>query len=223
MTPQIDQNRPDARRRLSARLRRGPATPQGGPKDPTTQMAGFHRFALWLEPLVEQQLAIALGQVVDIAGWHEAKGGMHLDRDSVRLLGRGEDARTRRHLADPREQGTGHAPSAEVLPHADERDEGALEPVGPIGEHADDLVVGLGDQEMMALDMGANERPGTLGPDHLRRQLHDGAEISGLRMPDLHASSVPPHLRRAFWGLDCPQERSSLSSITPVNRGVWGV
>src|SRR5262245_38919986 len=37
------QNGPAARRRLRARLRRMPHTPQGGPKSPTKQMGRFHR------------------------------------------------------------------------------------------------------------------------------------------------------------------------------------
>ena len=38
-----DQNGSDARRRRKSRLRRGPATSQGGATEPTTQMARFHR------------------------------------------------------------------------------------------------------------------------------------------------------------------------------------
>src|SRR6266536_1370447 len=40
---QVDEKGPDARRRRKGRLRRGPATSQGGPTEPTKQMGPYHR------------------------------------------------------------------------------------------------------------------------------------------------------------------------------------
>jgi len=52
--------------------------------------------------------------------------------------------------------------AAEVLAHHDQADEGALEPVRAISQEAHDLLVGLGHDEVVALQVGLDEGAGAL-------------------------------------------------------------
>ncbi len=79
-------------------------------------------------------------------------------------------------------------PPPDVPPHADEPDEGALEPVRPVGEDADDLARLLRDQEVVALGVRADERARALGPEDLGRERHDGLEIGVVRVAGDHAA-----------------------------------
>src|SRR6266511_1958029 len=105
------------------------------------------------DALVEEQLARALGQVVDIAAGRKAQRGVHLDRGGVRLLCGREHARGRGDGLDGLEELARDALAPEVLTDHHERDEGALEPVGAVGEKADHLAAGLGNDEMVPLQV----------------------------------------------------------------------
>src|SRR6185295_16269644 len=84
--------------------------------------------------LVEEQLADPLGQVVDVAARLEAERAVHLDRHHVGLLGGGVQARGGRHRLHRLEELPRDALATEVVPHHHQADEGALEPVDPVGE-----------------------------------------------------------------------------------------
>src|SRR5215469_12377308 len=105
------------------------------------------------DALVEEELAHALGQVVDVAARREAERGVHPDRGDVRLLGRGEQARVRRHHLYRLEELARDTLAAEILAHHGEGDERALEPVHPVGQEAHDLALGLGHDQVMALEV----------------------------------------------------------------------
>src|SRR5712692_1302924 len=135
--------------------------------------------------LVEEQLTGALGQIVDIAAGREAQRRVHLDRDGIGLLRGGEHARARRYRLDGLEEFARDALAPEVLADYHERDEGALEPVGAVSEEADHLAAGLGDDEMVPLQVGLDERPDALLADHQGGQFGAGRRVGQAGQPDL--------------------------------------
>src|SRR5207247_7615030 len=106
-----------------------------------------------------------------------------------------EDAGAGRDLLDHPVERPRDAVPAQLLAHGDEPDEGALKPVGPVREEAGDLARLLSDEQVVALGVGADERARALGADDLRRQRHDGRQVSRLRVPNPHADRNAPSAR----------------------------
>ncbi len=106
-----------------------------------------------------------------------------------------EGPRAGRHLLDHPEQRARRPAPAKILADADQGDEGALKPVGPVREDAGDLARLLDDEQVVALGVRADERARALGADDLRRQRHDGRQVSRLRVPNPHADRNAPSAR----------------------------
>src|SRR5262249_59950035 len=107
----------------------------------TTSCAAVH-------PFVEEQLAIALRQVVDVTGRYEPERAVHLDRYGVGLFHRREHAWARRAAEDLVEQRAGDAVAADAFGDHHQADECAPEPVGAIGQDADGVALHIGYQQL---------------------------------------------------------------------------
>src|SRR5262249_50844709 len=94
--------------------------------------------------------------------------------------------------------------SAEVLPDDDQGHERALEPVRAVRQEADDLLVGLGHDQVVALEVRLDERTGAVLADHEGGQLGAAGGVRGAGEADLDhwiglvgsCSKIPRHAAR---------------------------
>src|SRR3990172_8299903 len=120
-----------------------------------------------IETLVEEQLAAALGEVIDVAARREAQRAVHPDGRGVGFLGGGKEPGAGAFRLDgPVELPRDYLPPMIGL-HDHQRDERAVEPVGRVGEASHHASIVAGDEELATVQRGLRARLGPPRPPPL--------------------------------------------------------
>src|SRR3990172_885477 len=145
-----------------------------------------------IETLVEEQLAAALGEVIDVAARREAQRAVHPDGRGVGFLGGGKEPGAGAFRLDgPVELPRDYLPPMIGL-HDHQRDERAVEPVGRVGEASHHASIVAGDEELATVQRGLGERLSPPRADQLVRQGGARRDIVELSGSDLHHAVRPP-------------------------------